>query len=59
MKTFIDRLRDNLALAEREGDLRGAARLRSTIATLTETQEACPHILRARKLFVPQKETGQ
>jgi hypothetical protein len=59
MKTFIDRLRDNLAIAEREGDLWGAARLRSTIATLTETQEACPHVLRARKLFVPQKEEGQ
>jgi hypothetical protein len=59
MKTFLERLRDNLAIAEREGDLWGAARLRSTIATLTETQEACPHVLRARKLFVPQKEEGQ
>jgi hypothetical protein len=56
--TFIERLRQQLALAEREGDLWGAARLRSTIATLTETQEACPHVLRARKLFVPQKEQG-
>jgi hypothetical protein len=59
MKTFLERLQDNLALAEREGDLWGAARLRSTIATLTETQDACPHVLRARKLFVPHKEEGQ
>ena len=59
MKTFLEHLRDNLAIAEREGDLWGAARLRSTIATLTETQETCPHVLRARKLFVPQKEAGQ
>ena len=59
MKTFLERLQDNLAIAEREGDHWGAARLRNTIATLAETQEACPHVLRARKLFVPQKETGQ
>lgn len=57
--TFIERLRQQLALAEREGDHWGAARIKQSIATLTETQEACPHVKRARKLFVPQKEAGQ
>lgn len=55
MKTFLERLRDNLAIAEREGDLWGAARIRQTIATLEAQQVMSPHIQRARRLFVPQQ----
>lgn len=53
MRTFLDRLRDNLAIAEREGDHWGAARIRQTIDTLEAQQAMSPHIQRARRLFVP------
>lgn len=55
MRTFLDRLRDNLAIAEREGDHWSAGRLRQTIAVLTAQQDTCPHVKRARKLFVPRQ----
>jgi hypothetical protein len=58
MRTFLDRLRDNLAIAEREGDHWSAGRIKQTIDTLTKAQELNPHVKRARKLFVPQKEQG-
>jgi hypothetical protein len=58
MKTFIERLQDNLALAEREGDHWSAGRIQQTIDTLTKARELNPHVKRARKLFVPQKEMG-
>ena len=55
MKTFIDRLRDNLAIAEREGDHWGAARIKQSIAVLQSLDNASEHVKRARKLFVPQQ----
>jgi len=58
MKTFVECLRDNLALAEREGDHWGAARIKQTLETLERAREASPHVKRARKLFVPQREAG-
>jgi hypothetical protein len=47
-----------LALAEREGDHWSAGRIKQTIDTLTKAREMSPHVKRARKLFVPQKEMG-
>lgn len=55
MKTFLERLQDNLALAEREGDLWGAARIKQSIAVLQSLDNASEHVKRARMLFVPQQ----
>ena len=56
--TFLQRLEHNLVIAEREGDHWGAARIKQTIEALTTAQEMSPHVKRARKLFLPQKEMG-
>jgi len=55
MKTFLERLQDNLARAEREGDLWGAARIKQSIAVLQSLDNASEHVKRARRLFVPQQ----
>jgi hypothetical protein len=55
MKTFLERLRDNLTIAEREGDHWGAARIKQSIAVLQSLDNASEHVKRARRLFVPQQ----
>ena len=50
MTPLIKKLEHNLAIAEREGDHWGAARIKMALEVVL-----APHIKRARKLFLPQQ----